>query len=212
MPRKKTITLALTGSFGSGKSTARKIFKDLGAYVIDCDQIARELTSGGHPLILNAIRRFFGPRVFDSKNELKREVLAQIVFANPKKRMILESLLHPKILSEVKKRLKRASATIRVVEVPLLFEAWDKNKARQAYFDAAIVVYAKTNAILKRLKKVSITREEFYSRTRNQMPIELKLKRADFILDNSGSCRKLKEQISDIHKACEFLINTKRSQ
>ncbi len=231
----RTITLAVTGGFGSGKSTATAYFKALGAYTLDCDQIAKELTTNRNSpssvipakagiqnwtpasagvtkrgAILRAILKAFGHQVVTKEGSLDRAKLAQIIFSDPTKRRILESILHPAIRQEVIRRLRESTESIRVVEVPLLFETRrDRySKSWLSQFDASVVVYAKRDTTGQRLKNKGVSSRDFRDRSRNQMLIEVKCRRADFVVDNSRSHQKLRKQIQQIYRACQFVLGT----
>lgn len=202
----KTITLALTGGFGTGKSTAAKIFKDLGACVVDCDAIARELTQKGATKILRKIHHHFGDKVFDDQGNLNRHALAAIVFKNRQKRKVLEKILHPMILEKVLETLSSGNKPIRVVEIPLFFEVGDTNGKWGKIFDASLVVFASKDKTLRRLAAKGIPRKEFLNRIGNQWPIEVKCKRADFVVDNNKSRQWLKKQIHVLYRACTLVL------
>src|SRR3989304_8295604 len=98
------LKIALTGGIGSGKSTVAKLFADLGAPVIDADQIAHEIAVPG-TLTLQTIAQHFGQSVLQKDGTLNRTKLADVVFQNKSERLWLEKLLHPLIQKEMLKKL-----------------------------------------------------------------------------------------------------------
>ncbi|UVJ52859.1 dephospho-CoA kinase [Trueperella pyogenes] len=117
------LTIALTGGIGSGKSHVAAIWAGLGAHVVDADQVAREVLSGGQ--IREAIKRRWGDGVVKAEGTLNREALAAIVFQDPAERAALDAITHPAIWDAVKGKIDAAlgedPAAVIVYDVPLLF-------------------------------------------------------------------------------------------
>lgn len=198
---KKTITLALTGTFGSGKSSVLSSFRKLGAEAVDCDQIARELTSGKDHRLTLLLAKKFGVEILSPGGGINRKELARQVFSDSKKRKQLESILHPMILDRVASALKASRKAIRVVEIPLLFES-----KHEKDYDAVIVVKASPSAIQKRLTERGWSPKEIKRRQASQIPLKLKCEKADFILDNSDSPLKAYQQAKIIYNACQNIV------
>lgn len=197
------ITLALTGSFGCGKSQALKYFKRLGATTIDCDQIAHQLTTNKSPKILNTIIETFGAQTLNAQGHLDRIKMANLIFDRAGNRQKLEKILHPKIMNKVKQRLKQSTRPIRVVETPLLFEAQLQN-----FFDATIAIWAPKHIILQRLTHCGYPKRTILKRWQAQLPLKKKCQKADFILDNTNTPRDLKHQVNDLYKTCQFILKS----
>ncbi|WP_053793813.1 dephospho-CoA kinase [Trueperella pyogenes] len=117
------LTIALTGGIGSGKSHVAAIWAGLGAHVVDADQVAREVLSGGQ--IREAIKRRWGDGVVKAEGTLNREALAAIVFQEPAERAALDAITHPAIWDAVKQDIDATlcadPAAVIVYDVPLLF-------------------------------------------------------------------------------------------
>ncbi|MEW6901896.1 dephospho-CoA kinase [Trueperella pyogenes] len=117
------LTIALTGGIGSGKSHVAAIWAGLGAHVVDADQVAREVLSGGQ--IREAIKRRWGDGVVKAEGTLNREALAAIVFQDPAERAALDAITHPAIWDAVKGKIDAAlgadPGAVIVYDVPLLF-------------------------------------------------------------------------------------------
>ncbi|MCM8770134.1 MAG: dephospho-CoA kinase [Candidatus Omnitrophica bacterium] len=175
-------TVAITGIFGSGKTTVSTIFKEEGIPVIDCDKLSHQVLA--KPGVIPRIRRFFGPEVITKDGRVNRRKLAQTVFPNAQKRKWLENLIHPYVLQQIHQRLldyKKKKSKIVAVEIPLLFEIEAEN-----LFTRTVVVSTAPEIIKQRLQK-SFSSEEIEQRWQCQLPQEYKIKRADFIIDNSRS-------------------------
>jgi len=190
-------TFALTGSIGSGKSSAAMFFKELGALVISADELAHRVlakdTEG-----LAAVVKEFGSDVLLKNGELNRKHLADIVFADVSRRKALEAITHPqiqKLAAAEFEKLGGRTAPLAVYDVPLFFEAGlDK-----LGFKGSIVVSASESECLNRvMERDQITLLEAKTRLKSQLPINEKAKKADYVLDNSGSLDSLKIQVKDL--------------
>jgi len=143
------LKIAITGGAGTGKSTVARMFAELGAEVLDADQIAREMVAVGAPAWAE-LRRLYGPEYFNENGELNRSKLSQLVFADPEERRRLDGLIHPRVEAELQARvaeLGRRGVSLVLVEVPLLFET-----GREAAFDRVIVVAAPEALQIRRLR------------------------------------------------------------
>src|SRR5471030_31652 len=94
--------VGLTGGIGSGKSTVADFFKELGAPVIDADEITRDLVKPGS-VILDQIVSYFGENILDEQGEFNRSLLRKKIFMYPKDKIFVEGLLHPLVYQEIKK-------------------------------------------------------------------------------------------------------------
>lgn len=183
--------IGITGGIGTGKSLVSNILRELGIIVISADEIVRELQKD--PYYLQKIREIFGDNVFD-KNNLDRKKLAKIIFSDSNARRKLENLLHPPVLEEIKKKLEELKEKdIIAVEVPLLFEVGIED-----WFDEIWVVYAPFELQLERIiNRDNISKEDAVARIRAQIPIEEKLKKADFVIYNDKDIESTKNQIKE---------------
>ena len=191
------LRVGLTGGIASGKSTVARIFRELGAHVIDADGIARDLVAPGSPALVRIIQAF-GQKVLGPDGTLNRAALGAAVFADAGKRHLLEGILHPPILEEIDRRLAEVERTdprgVAVVEAALIFEI-----GREAGYDAVVVVWAEEDQQRRRLMlRDRLSAEEVGQRLAAQMPLAKKRRRARFVVDNSGdpaSCRADAERV-----------------
>lgn len=183
--------LGITGGVATGKSAAAAVLARQGVHVIDCDDIARHLTSYDS-LVLQGIELAFGPGVFTAGGALDRSALAQLAFSDDASRRRLEQLLHPRIGAIVHEGIRWARQSVRdaAVVIPLLFESgW------QAMLDETWVVTCSAAAQLDRAAQRGWTKEETLARIRAQMPLEEKVRLATSIVDNSGSLDELESLV-----------------
>ena len=190
------LVVGITGGLSTGKSTVAAMLARLGAKVINADKIVHEQlrrTGGCYAPILRA----FGGKIAD-KNGIDRKKLAALVFNDRRKLKRLETIVHPKVLAEITKRVKgykkEASRGIVVIEVPLLFESgFDR------YVDTTIAVTTRRNTQISRSRKsLNITRTEALRRIHAQMPLRDKIRRADIIIDNSTTKTQTHKQVKAI--------------
>lgn len=172
--------IAITGTIGSGKSTVASYLRNKGHFVFDCDEVNRELLNS------DILVEYF-PECYDD-GLLDKKKLANIVFNDEKKRLLLESIMHPLILERMEEESKKYDPFF--AEVPLLFEVnWDK------YFDMVLLVVVDEAIALNRLMNRGLSIEESKQRIKNQMSIKEKIERSDVIIYNDSSLFSLYEKI-----------------
>ena len=103
------LKIALTGGPGSGKSTVARMFRDLGAQVIDADEVARAVVAPGQPA-WEELRREFGPEFFKEDGSLNRARMAELVFQDAGARQKLNAIVHPRVAREMARRLEDLAA------------------------------------------------------------------------------------------------------
>lgn len=186
--------LGLTGSYGSGKSTVADMMQTLGAKTIDADRIAREVVEPGQPAALE-IRREFGDGVFGADGRLDRARLAAEVFSSAEKRHRLEAIIHPRVRERELALLAHYRAQrLVVLNVPLLFE-----NGLDRYCDATCVVRIGEEQRLARLReRDGASPEQIRARLTAQWPQEDKIRRADYVIDNSGDLDSTRRQVEQL--------------
>jgi dephospho-CoA kinase len=189
------LRVALTGGVGSGKSTVASLLARLGVPIIDADEIARNLTAAGSP-VLNEIRAAFGTGYVASDGVLDREALRALVFSDPSARRRLEAILHPRIRDETLRRLAELAAPYAVLEIPLLFETGQTNIA-----DRILVVDLPESEQVRRVQARSgLDIDEIRRIIDSQASRTERLAGADDVIDNSGSPAALADQVRRLHR------------
>ena len=195
----RPLRVGLTGGIASGKSTVAEMLRQLGAVVIDTDQIAREVVQPGSPA-LQSLRERYGESILDDDGSLRREQLGEIVFASPAEKEWLEQLLHPLIKARADELAQQASeqgTAVVVFDVPLLLESgWDKN------VDQVWVVYVPPAVQRQRLAlRDGFSESAVSARLAAQWPIDKKAQQADLVIDNAGTLDQTRRQVETAWQA-----------
>lgn len=191
--------IAITGGFGTGKTTVAQMFSELGGRIIDVDAVVRELEEPKKPAWKKIVRSF-GKEILNPGQIINRRKLAEIVFSDSVQLQRLNSLVHPLVLKETKKRIvrlkKEDSAQLVAVDIPLLFEAGEEK-----YFDFVVVVVAEEKRVTERLtKNRSLSPAEIRLRVKSQIPLEKKASRAHFVIDNNNGLEKTRRQVRQVFR------------
>ena len=187
--------LGLTGGIGMGKSTAARFLRERGAQVVDTDELARQLVEPGQPA-LSEIQAAFGRNLAAPGGQLRRDALAQIVFADPAARKKLETILHPRIqerwLAQIE-TWRRENRPLAVAVIPLLFET-----KTESHFDKTVCVACSAAQQYQRLLERGWTPEQIQPRIAAQMPVGDKIARSDFVVWTDGDLQIHAQQIGRI--------------
>lgn len=191
------LVIGLTGNYGMGKSTVLKIFRDLGATVIDTDSLVRAALND--ETILERIRGVLGDDVFLSDRSLDKAKTASVIFRDKGLRDKMEEILHPIVLKGIDSLLDKISREttgegVVVVEIPLLFEKGYDNK-----FSRTVTVYSEIETAIRRLENAGISQEDAVMRLNVQMPVEEKKRKSDFVIDNNSDLSRTELQVRDIY-------------
>lgn len=203
------LIVGLTGGVASGKTAASQFLKEEGAYIIDADQIARELVQPHKPA-WNELIRAFGKEILQEDGSIHRKKLAEKVFADPKQRKRLNQILHPRIKEEMGRRTKEIGQkdpkAIVVIDAPLLVELGDHQE-----MDKLIVVTSTQTQQIERLKdREGIGPEEAQKILSSQMPLGEKVKLADFVIGNEGSLEETKKRVREVFKELRKVMLKKK--
>ena len=187
--------VGLTGGIASGKSTVSAMFRDLGAQVIDADQVARDVVEPGTPGLEEVARRF--PGVVDATGQLDRAALGRRVFADPDERRALEAILHPRIREEVARRteaLARAGVKVVLYDAALLIE-----NGLHRGMDGVILVSAPESVQRARLAaRDALDEAAITARLAAQLPLADKRAHATWVVDNGGTLDETRAQVRRI--------------
>lgn len=187
------LRVGVTGGIGSGKSTVARLLGELGAVVIDADQVAREVVEPGRPA-LEAIRKRFGEAVIRDDGSLDRAGLAAIVFPNPDELAALEAITGPAIAERVAQRRAAVSHDdVTVFDMPLLVEhgLW-------VHEHLTIVVGAEAETRVRRLVERGLDENDARARIATQATDADRLAVADVWIDNNGTPDDLSSQVDEL--------------
>lgn len=192
--RRKVLVIGLTGGIASGKTTVATILQELGAAVLDADEVAKKIVQKGKPAYKEIIKTF-GRKVLTSDGDLNRKLLGKIVFNDEEKRKKLESIIHPRVkeyfLEEIQRIKEKDPQKIIVLDVPLLLES-----GMETLVDEVWVVAVSEELQIKRIElRDRIGRQEALKRIKAQMPLKEKLKYADRIINAEGTLEDTKRQV-----------------
>ena len=186
------LVVALTGGIGSGKSTVGQIFAQLGAIVIDSDQLARDVIERGS-IGFNEVVAKFGDEILKN-GEIDRQILASLVFKDPAKRSELEQITHPLIRKAFTKVVSSALPdSIVINQIPLLVESNHDYK-----FDHIITVSASESIRSERLIKRGLTNEQIKQRMGAQATDQMREDIADSVIVNEKSEQEVTDQVEKI--------------
>lgn len=188
--------VGLTGGVASGKSTVSAILRELGAVVIDGDQLAREVVAKG-TAGLEAVVAEFGEELLTPEGDLDRPAMAKVVFDDEAARKRLEAIVHPLVFEEIVRLESEApEGSVVVHDIPLLAES-----GRADTFDAVVVVDVPVEVQVERMvRDRGWTEEEARSRIDAQASREDRLAIATYVIENTGSLDELRTKVEDVHR------------
>jgi dephospho-CoA kinase len=190
------LKVGLTGNIAAGKSTVARVWRSLGAAVIDADELARRAVDPGTPAY-DAIAAEWGSDVLVPGGGLDRAALRRIVFADPGARERLEEIVHPAVAAlrgELYRQAEARGDAVVVADIPLLFEVGLVDE-----FDVVVLVDAPEEVRLVRLVgDRGMDPEEARRMIAAQMPSELKRARADYVVENTGSVGEVERRAREV--------------
>lgn len=196
------IKVGLTGGIGSGKSTVAKVFEVLGIPVYYADDAAKKLMNTDEEL-KEKIQLQFGNDVYKD-GQLDRKHLAEIVFNNPEKLQLLNSLVHPATLKDADTWMQKQTTVYSLKEAALIFES-----GAHEHLDYVIGVTAPVPLRIQRtMQRDGLTREEVIARMDKQMDETIKMKLCDFVIKNDEQ-EMLLPQVIGMHKKLLLLAKNK---
>ena len=196
------MVIGLTGGIGTGKSTVSRKLRERGYPVIDLDIISREVIT--YSEVIDKLVENFGSEILEEQNEvsgkksISRNKLRQTVFKDEKKVAVLNSIMHPPIIEEMRRQIKelRQKHKTVFVEVQLLFEA-----KLEKEFDMTVLVYADRKTQIERvLKRDGRSEGEVQEIINAQMSMDEKRKLSDYIIENNGNSEMLNLEIEKFIK------------
>jgi dephospho-CoA kinase len=193
--------VALTGGIATGKSHVRAQFEALGVPTIDADQLARVAVAPGTAGLAAVVQRF-GRGILEASGALDRRKLASLVFSDDAARRDLEAIIHPEVrrlVDEWFASLDPRAHAVAIADIPLLYEV-----GREKDFDVVIVIACDPETQVRRVvARDHVTDAEARQRLAAQMPIEEKVRRADFVIRSDGSIEETNQQVREVLRALD---------
>ena len=187
--------VGLTGGIGSGKSTAVKIFKELGIDSIDADDVAKNILDSNK----NARKLFieeFGDKYILKNHKINRDLLREDIFNDKSKIKKLESIIHPIVREEIFKFIQKSESIYTIIDVPLIFETKSED-----FYNKIVVVDCDTNTqILRASQRDNQTEESILKIIGNQASREERFSIADYVINNDSSYGNLKKEVIKTHQ------------
>ena len=194
------LKVGLTGGLASGKSFVGRALADLGCLLIEADVLGRQvLAQGGQTY--EAVVANFGQQILDPDGKINRKRLAAIVFSDPEQLAKLNAIVHPPVKLREKDLADEFAREhpdgIAVTEAAILVETGSYKE-----YDRLIVAVCRPEQQIERsMERDGASREEVLNRLRRQMPLEEKVKYADFIIDTSGTKEATLQQVRTVYEA-----------
>ncbi len=201
-------TVGLTGGIASGKSTVAELFRQLGAAVVDADQVARDVVAPGSEGFV-AVVDAFGAGMVGADGSLDRAKLGALVFEDDEARKKLNAITHPRIAKESQRRIAKEQASDApyvVYEAALLVE----NGLAKAFRPLVVVAIAPEQQIARLMARDGSTAEQAQKRIDAQLPLEEKLALADYIIRNDGALPETEQRVREVHEAILASIEEER--
>jgi dephospho-CoA kinase len=194
------VRVGLTGGIASGKSSVSAILRELGAVVIDADQLAREVVEKGTPGLARVVEEF-GPGLLTPEGDLDRPAMGALVFGDESARRRLEAIVHPLVFERIVDLETHAPpGSVVVHDIPLLAESGRAAGPDRGGFDAVIVVDAPQEVQVERMiRDRAATREEALARIAAQASPEDRRAIATYLVDNTGTLDELRRQVEKIY-------------
>lgn len=191
----KDFSIVLTGGIGSGKTMIANLFSQLGASIIDTDDVARKLTFAGGAGI-EPVREAFGEKYIQTDGAMNRSLMRELVFSRPEERLKLEAILHPLIRKESLALAEAATGTYVIFVIPLLIErpVWCGLGTR------ILVVDCPEELQIERvMKRNNMSREQVRAIMATQATRQQRLAVADDVIVNNRSAEEIKKEVLHLH-------------
>jgi dephospho-CoA kinase len=201
------LLVGLTGGIASGKSLACRIFRELGAHIVDADQLSRDVVRPFSPAWKEVVEAF-GEEILSRDSEIDRPRLAEIIFADEERRRRLETILHPRIADETARRVeelkKKYPDGIIIVDAALMIEV-----EMHENFEKLVVVFVDEETQARRLMERDLLgKADAYRRINAQMPLTRKIEFADYVIDNNGSPEHTKKEVARVYGELSKLVSS----
>jgi len=197
------LLVGLTGGIACGKSTVSTMFAELGCFIIEADQVSRKIVEPGEPAYKRVLKTF-GPEILNKDRTIDRKRLADIIYNDPAKRKMLNSLLHPVILKEEERLIREAEKNeheIIMVSAALMIEAGSYKN-----YDKLIGVYCIKEIQINRLmRREKLSRKDAEKRIQAQLSNRVKKTYADYTINTSGAFSLTRKQVVQVYEKLKRL-------
>lgn len=190
-----TMIIGLTGGIACGKTAATDVFRSLGVPVIDADEISRALTGPGGKALPD-VALAFGADMIDAQG-MKRDLMREIIFSDPRAKEKLEAILHPMIKREIFEQLKAVKAPYVILSVPLLLET---GRWADAVKRVLVIDVSEDEQINRLVYERHMSEEQARAILDCQISRDKRVASADDLIDNSGTLEELAEKVQGLHK------------
>jgi len=198
------LRVALTGGIGSGKTAVSDYLETLGVMVLDADRFAHQVTAKGEDAVTEIVN-LLGPAVVDADGHLDRASIRELVFADPKKRAALESIVHPRVRHKMNEAASQATGPYVIFSIPLLIET-----GQAGNFDRVVIVEAARELRAERvLERSGLDQQAFSSIDDAQASDTDRRNAATDLLNNDGSLESLHAEVYALHKRLTALSREK---
>lgn len=202
----KPLLIGLTGGIGSGKTTvANRFAAEFAVPLLDADNISRSLTQDHTGEALPQIQQTFGENIFSAPGVLDRRKLRETIFANPQAKQHLETIIHPLVHERIQAMIRELplSTPYALLIVPLMFES-----GLNAYCQRILVVDCEPDIQIQRvMQRDQVSRQQVEAIIAQQMPREVRLRRADDILVNNNTDDAMQDLVKTLHSDYKMLAN-----
>ena len=203
------LRVGLTGGIGCGKTTVAQMFGELGSKLINADALGHEVIRKSKPAY-REILESFGKSFLGEDEEIDRPRLGEIVFADPEKLRQLNAIVHPRILERINhysaKMTEDDPDCILIVEAALIYE-----EKLDSWFEKIIVAWRRPEQQEERLTQdQGLTGEEARRRIASQLSSEEKRRRADYVIDCSGTLEETRRQVEEVHAQLSGILRSRQ--
>jgi len=188
--------VGITGGIGSGKSRAAAMLGELGAGVVDTDEISHALT-GHDGRAMPAIATAFGTSVTAADGSLDRAAMRKLIFASPDSRKALEDILHPLIRAEARRQVSLLTAPYVLLVVPLLLETGSYRDLIQRIL---VIDCDESLQVSRTMQRSQLTEDAVRAIMAVQIPRQQRLTQADDVINNTSDMAHLRVQVADLHR------------
>lgn len=203
MKQSKKRVIVITGSIGTGKSTAVSIIRKMGFQVLDSDKIVHEGYNIGSELYQEVVA-CYGKKILNDEGSINRQKLGKLVFNNEDKLKCLNDIVHVYVINELMNGVNNSKDEVVFLDIPLVLEEKDKEISYGLKYDEVWLIYVSKKTqierLIKRAENENKKPEDVLKIIEKQLPIEKKKSMVDDIINNEGTVEDLEKNIKELFK------------